>query len=81
MCLGLLVILGSIVLWRGDYFYQEGIYRSWVPTQLPIRVLRMFLTIACGILSFMVGIPRGRFLLLVLGMYTPFVGCVFGISH
>ncbi len=41
----------------------------------------MFLTIACGILSLMVGIPRGGFLLLVLGMYIPFVGCVWPIDH
>ena len=42
----------------------------------------MFLTIVCGILSFMVGIPRGRFLPLGLGMYTRFVGsALVGIPH
>ena len=45
-------------------------------------VKRMFLTIACATLSLMVGIPRGRFLPLGLGMYTRFEGvALVGLSH
>ncbi len=41
----------------------------------------MFLTIACATLSLMVGIPRGRFLPFVLGIYTLFVGDAVGITQ